>query len=96
MDKNSEIALKSILKCVHFFPSSMSLSPLRPPASLTWMTTTAPSNPLYSTAKVIFLKDKYHPVSPITGLPQWLSGKEFACDAGDVGLNPGSGESPGR
>ena len=99
MDKNSEITLKSILKCVHFFSSSLSLSPLRPPVSLTWMTTTAPSNPLYSTAKVLFLKDKYHPVSPITGLPQWLSGKEFACnagDAGDVGLNPGSGGSPGR
>ena len=23
------------------------------------------------------------------GLPQWLSGKESACNAGDVGSNPG-------
>ena len=30
------------------------------------------------------------------GLPWWLSGKESACNAGDVGLIPGSGRSPGR
>ena len=30
------------------------------------------------------------------GLPWWLSGKESACDAGDSGSNPGSGESPGE
>ena len=33
------------------------------------------------------------------GLPQWLSSKESACSAGaagDVGLIPGSGRSPGR
>ena len=32
------------------------------------------------------------------GLPQWLSGKESACntgEAGDLGLIPGSGRSPG-
>ena len=32
-------------------------------------------------------------------LPQWLSGKESACNAGavsDVGSFPGSGGSPGR
>ena len=32
------------------------------------------------------------------GLPQWLSGKESACnaeDAGDTGSIPGSGRSPG-
>ena len=32
------------------------------------------------------------------GLPRWLSGKEFACNAGDTrdaGLIPGSGRSPG-
>ena len=35
----------------------------------------------------------------MTGLSQWLSGKESACnagDAGDVGLIPGLGRSPGR
>ena len=29
-------------------------------------------------------------------LPQWLSGKESACNAGDLGLIPGSGRSPGE
>ena len=32
----------------------------------------------------------------ISGLPRWLSVKESACQAGDVGLNPGSGRSPGE
>ena len=30
------------------------------------------------------------------GLPRWLSGIEPPADAGDVGLIPGSGKSPGR
>ena len=30
------------------------------------------------------------------GLPWWLSGKESACSAGDPGLVPGSGRSPGE
>ena len=30
------------------------------------------------------------------GLPWWLSSKESACNAGDIGLIPGSGRSPGR
>ena len=30
------------------------------------------------------------------GLPWWLSGKESACNAVDVGLIPGSGRSPGE
>ena len=29
------------------------------------------------------------------GLPRWLSGKESACNAGDPGLIPGLGRSPG-
>ena len=29
-------------------------------------------------------------------LPWWLSGKEYACNAGDLGLIPGSGRSPGE
>ena len=29
------------------------------------------------------------------GCPQWLSTKESACDAGDVGSVPGLGRSPG-
>ena len=31
-----------------------------------------------------------------SGLPWWLSGKESACDAGDLGSIPGSGRSPGE
>jgi len=30
------------------------------------------------------------------GLPRWLSGKEFACSAGELGLIPGLGRSPGE
>ena len=30
------------------------------------------------------------------GLPQWLSGKESSCNAGDSGLIPGSGRYPGE
>jgi len=29
------------------------------------------------------------------GFPWWLRGKESACNAGDPGLSPGSGRSPG-
>ena len=35
------------------------------------------------------------PYINIYGLPWWLSGKESACNAGDAGLIPGSGGSPG-
>ena len=30
------------------------------------------------------------------GLPRWLGGKESACNAGDPGLIPGLGRSPGE
>ena len=30
------------------------------------------------------------------GLPRWFSGKESAANAGNVGLIPGSGVSPGE
>ena len=30
------------------------------------------------------------------GLPWWLNGKESACNAGDPGLIPGLGRSPGE
>ena len=30
------------------------------------------------------------------GLPWWLSGKDSACSAGDLGLIPGSVRFPGR
>ena len=32
----------------------------------------------------------------LTGLPSWLSGKESACNAGDVDSVPGLGRSPGK
>ena len=31
----------------------------------------------------------------ILRLPRWLSGKESACNTGDMGLIPGSGRFPG-
>ena len=31
-----------------------------------------------------------------TGIPRWLSGKESACKAGDMGLITESGRSPGE
>ena len=37
-------------------------------------------------------------MTPVNGLPGWLSGKESACNAGnerDAGSIPGSGRSPG-
>ena len=38
------------------------------------------------------------PLPPMTlfGLPSWLSGKEFTCNAGHAGLIPGLERSPGR
>ena len=30
------------------------------------------------------------------GLPSWLSGKEFACNAGDIGTITGLGRFPKR
>ena len=32
----------------------------------------------------------------VKGLLRWHSGKESACQAGDMGLIPGSGRSPGE
>ena len=37
----------------------------------------------------------HSPMSPL-GLSWWLSGKEAACTAGDAGLIPGLGRSPGE
>ena len=44
------------------------------------------------------VKGIYNIVYLLAGLPQWLSGKESACNAGatgDAGLIPGSVRSPG-
>ena len=32
----------------------------------------------------------------ITGLPQWLRGKESLCSAADAGSTPGQGRAPGK
>ena len=32
----------------------------------------------------------------ILGLPRWLTGKESACNEGDLGSIPGLGRSPGE
>ena len=39
-------------------------------------------------------KQQGFPIQP--GLPWWLSGKESACQAGNVGLTAGSGRSSGE
>ena len=36
------------------------------------------------------------PTDNCLGLPKWLSGKESACNAGDLGSIPGSGRSRGE
>ena len=42
-----------------------------------------------------FLKNKGH-LKGADGLPQRLSGKESACNAGDMGSIPGWEDSPGE
>ena len=42
------------------------------------------------------LGDNWVPVWLKYGLPWWLSGKEFACNAGDMDSIPGLGRSPGE
>ena len=49
--------------------------------------------------KVLLLKEKVYNLDQnmeIWGLPWWLSGKESACNAGDLGLIPGLGTSTGE
>ena len=48
---------------------------------------------LYSQAHTQGLTDVYVKVQIV---PQWLSGKESACQWGDTSLIPGSGRSPGE
>ena len=40
--------------------------------------------------------NKFRSLQPRTGLPRWLSGKESACNAGDMGLILRSGRSSGE
>ena len=43
------------------------------------------------------VKDQKFSVAHIElGLPRWLSSKEPACQAGEMGLIPGLGKSPGE
>ena len=42
------------------------------------------------------MTEQLHSLILMCGLPGWLSGKESACNAGDVGLIPGSGRSLGE
>ena len=45
--------------------------------------------------RVIMRKKQYLKIYWLRGLPWWLSGRESAGDAEDVGFIPGSGRSPG-
>ena len=51
-----------------------------------------PGGVVYIGEKDKFL-DFYYFIFPSSG---WLSGKEYACNAGDTGLIPGSGRYPGE
>ena len=52
---------------------------------------------LHSYLLVTFLDAfNYRNSSPSQRASHWLSGKESACSAGDVGSNPGLGRSPGK
>ena len=43
----------------------------------------------------IYLRENLLGHIVVLGLPQWLSSKEFTCNAGDEGSSPGLGRSPG-
>ena len=45
---------------------------------------------------IVNLKITLGTITILTGLSRWLSGKEFACQARDVGLIPGSRRPPGE
>jgi len=49
-----------------------------------------------SRSSVCSVGEKCKRLTPVQGLPWWLSGKESVCNAGDVGSIPGSGRSPGE
>ena len=58
-----------------------------PPANLIWK---------FSNTQKRWEHNIVNTCIPLQGLPRWLSGKESACHAGDVGSIPGSGGSPGE
>ena len=51
---------------------------------------------VHGTAKSRTWLSNFHFHPPPCRLPQWLSGKESFCNAGDMGSIPGSGRSPGE
>ena len=57
---------------------------------------------LYCSVLSPFKRERYpsravtHYQEEIEGLPRWLSGKESACNAGDLDSIPRSGRSPGE
>ena len=44
----------------------------------------------------ICIRTHTHTHTHTHGLPRWLSGKESTCNAGNMGLTPGSGRPPGE
>ena len=81
------------------FPSPADLhNPRIKPGSPTLQADSLPSEPLGKQIlwQLLLLFSNPEVANSMTyGLPRWLSGKEFACNAGDTGLIPGSGRSPG-
>ena len=75
---------------------------LWPPKPLQWPPTSGnpsrtPCLPEAHGCSPLHKKDSYFQSTlPTIGFPRWLSGKESACQAGNGGLIPGSGRSPGE
>ena len=93
---HSELLLSMFLFQMFFFPltGKMSTSEFLPTHCLHWWFTWV------VTVKQLVLSRELKSTSPqeTSRLPQWLSGKEPACnaaDAGEVTSAPGSGRSPG-
>ena len=48
------------------------------------------------TAKQPKRESSFKQITIYLGLPSWHNSKESACNAGDMGLIPGSGRAPGE
>ena len=53
-------------------------------------------SPFNSSFCFVFLPSTYQYLAVYTGFPGGLDGKESDCNAGDLGLIPGLGRSPGE
>ena len=71
--------------CLHTAVFHFVLSPTQSTVPITGLPCDTSHLPLYGICSI---------PQKTVGLPRWLSGQKFACDAGDAGLIPGLGRSP--